>query len=123
MINRIQVTTIFVSDQDKALDFYVGKLGLEKKIDLPMPQFRWVEVAPAGAETSISLQLPWPGMDLHGGSTGMIFDTSDVRGDHTRLAAQGVNFTQAPTEQPWGGVEARFTDPDGNEFSIVQRTS
>jgi predicted enzyme related to lactoylglutathione lyase len=122
-INHIQVTTIFVSDQDKAKDFYVNKLGFALKVDMPMPGFRWVEVVPEGAVTSITLSLPWPGMRVKPGPAGLIFDTSDCQGAFKLLKAKGVNFTQEPTSQPWGGLEARFADPDGNEFSLVQRTN
>ncbi|MBL8161038.1 MAG: VOC family protein [Anaerolineae bacterium] len=123
MINRLQVTNVFVSDQNKAHDFYVNKLGLKVKVDMNMPGMRWLEVIPDGAETSISLSLPWPGMSVKGGATGMLFDTSDVNGAYATLKARGVHFSQEPTAQPWGGIEARFTDPDGNEFALVQRTA
>lgn len=122
MINRIQVTTVFVKDQDKARDFYVNKLGLQSKID--MPDYGWLEVIPNGGETSLSLAKPFPGMpdNLVGVPTGIIFNTTDIKVDHARLKANGVSFTQDPTPQPWGGIEARFTDPDGNQFSLVERT-
>jgi predicted enzyme related to lactoylglutathione lyase len=124
MLNRIQVTTVFVNDQDKAKDFYVNTLGLALKVDQQMgPDFRWLEVAPDGAETSIALAVPFPGTaQTIGGPTGMIFDTGDVKAAHSSLKAKGVRFTQEPTAQPWGGVEAQFSDPDGNVFSVVERT-
>ncbi len=122
MINRIQVTTVFVSDQDQAKAFYVDKLGMTLKIDTPMgPDFRWVEVIPANGEASISLSLPYPGMAT-GGPTGIIFDTSDMKATHAQLTANGVTFTEEPKEQPWGGIQAQFSDPDGNVFSLAERT-
>ncbi len=125
MINRIQVTTVFVSDQERAKDFYVNKLGFTLKVEQQMgPDFRWVEVAPDGAETSISLARPFPGMEgAVGRPTGMIFDSRNVQQLYETLKARGVNFTQVPTPQPWGGVEAQFADPDGNVFSVAQRTA
>lgn len=122
MLNRIQVTTVFVKDQDKAIDFYTNKLGLTLKMDTDMGGFRWVEVVPEGAETSITLVLPFPGMppEAVGGDTGMIFDTSDIAATHKTLSEKGVKFTQEPQEQPWG-KHANFSDPDGNEFMLVQR--
>lgn len=125
MLNRIQVTTVFVSDQDKALDFYTNTLGLETRIDMPMGEnFRWVEVAPANAETSIALSLPFPGMEgAIGQPTGMMFDTSDVKAVYAKLKENGANITQEPTAQPWGGIELRVADPDGNEYGIVERTN
>ena len=126
MINRIQVTTVFVTDQDKALDFYTNTLGMEKKLDMPMGEnFRWVEVVPAGAETSISLSLPFPGMPAEaiGGNTGMLFDTSDIKSAHQSLVDKGVEFVEAPSEQAWGAIAAQFKDPDGNVYMLVERTS
>lgn len=122
MINRIQVTTVFVNDQDKAREFYVKKLGLTAKID--MPDFGWLEVMPDGGETSLSLSKLLPGMpqSVIGGPKGIIFNTTDIKSDHARLKANGVQFVQEPTPQPWGGIEARFSDPDGNVFSLVERT-
>lgn len=122
MLNRIQVTTVFVSDLDKAREFYSKKLGLDIKFDMPTPAGHWLEVVPKGAETSLALQTPWPGMSLRPGPTGMIFDTSDCKGAVATLKKNGVKLTQEPTAQAWGGIEARFADPDGNEFSLVQRT-
>lgn len=124
MINRIQVTRVLVKDQNVAHDFYVNKLGLKVKVDMQMPEFRWLEVMPDGAETSLSIVTPFPGMPAQiGGPTGIIFDTSNVKATYDQLRANGVRFTQEPTAQPWGGIEARFADPDGNEFSLVQRTN
>lgn len=123
MINRIQVTGVYVSDQNKAYEFYVNKLGLKVKTDMQMPQFRWLEVIPEGGETSLSLSMPWPGQTgVVGRSTGIIFDTSDIEKAHADLKAKGVKFTQEPTPQPWGGIQAEIADPDGNTFALVQRT-
>ena len=56
MITNIAVTGVFVSDEDTALDFYVNKLGFEKRADEPMGDgMRWIEVAPPGAVTRIVL--------------------------------------------------------------------
>lgn len=120
MINHIQVTTVFVTDQDKAIEFYRDTLGMEVRIDTMMGEnFRWVEVVPAGAVTSIALLQPFPGASV-GHPTGMIFDTSDVKKFY-EAKKDKVNFTKAPEAQPWGGVMAEFSDPDGNGFSIAQR--
>lgn len=123
MINRIQVTTVYVKDQDKAHDFYANKLGMKVKVDMPMEGFRWLEVVPDGAETSIALSLPWPGQLANGGPTGLLFDTSNIKSAYDTMKSRGVKFTQEPTPQPWDGIEARFVDPDGNEFAIVERTA
>ncbi len=124
LVNRIQVTTVFVSDQDKAKDFYVNKLGFQLKFEQQMgPDFRWLEVIPGGAETSIALSKPFPGMEgAVGRPTGMLLDTSDIQAAYDTLKSRGVHFTEAPTPQPWGAIQAQFTDPDGNGFTLVQRT-
>lgn len=120
MINHIQVTTVFVNDQDKAIEFYRDTLGMEVRIDTVMGEgFRWVEVVPAGAVTSIALLQPFPGASV-GHPTGMIFDTDDVKAFYEDKKDK-VNFTKTPEAQPWGGVMAEFSDPDGNGFSIAQR--
>jgi len=126
MLNRIQVTTVFVKDLEKAKAFYTNTLGMSLKFDQQMgPDFRWLEVIPSGGETSIVLAPPFPGMppEAIGGPTGIIFDTSDIQQTHSSFKAKGVEFTQEPTEQPWGGIEAQFSDPDGNVFSVVERTA
>ena len=126
MINHIQVTTVFVKDQDKAKVFYTDVLGLNERIDTMMGEnFRWLEVAPEKGQASISLAMPFPGMPAEavGGPTGMIFDVSDVKNMVKELKAKGATITQEPTEQAWGGIEARVVDPDGNEFGLVQRTN
>jgi catechol 2,3-dioxygenase-like lactoylglutathione lyase family enzyme len=121
MINRIQVTTVFVNDQDKAKVFYTDKLGMKLKVDMPMgPDFRWLEVIPANGEASIALSRPFPGMTV-GGPTGIIFDTGDMQSAYQQMKANGVTFTEEPHSQPWGGIQAQFSDPDGNLFNLVER--
>ena len=121
MINQIQVTTVYVNDQDKAIAFYRDVLGMEVKVDTMMGEhFRWVEVVPKGATTSIALLNPYPGMKA-GLPTGMILDTADVKKFY-ETKKDKVNFTKMPEAQPWGGVIAEFTDPDGNQWSIAQQS-
>ncbi len=120
MINQIQVTTVFVNDQDKALKFYRDVLGMDVRSDTMMGEnFRWLEVVPKGAVTSIALLNPYPGAQV-GIPSGMIFDTADVKTFY-EAKKDRINFTKAPEAQPWGGISAEFTDPDGNQFSIAQR--
>ncbi|MEO0563307.1 MAG: VOC family protein [Chloroflexota bacterium] len=122
MINHIEVTTVFVQDQDDAITFYRDVLGMQVKIDTMMGEhFRWIEVMPEGAQTSIALLAPFNGESV-GVNTGMIFDTADVKAVYDSWKDK-VNFVQAPETQPWGGVQARFADPDGNVFGIAQKTA
>jgi len=123
MINKIQVTGVFVSDQDKALAFYRDVLGFEVRNDMALSEdFRWLEVAPEGADVSLSLATPMNGAQP-GGPSNIIFDTGDMEASAKSLKEKGVTFIQEPTEQPWGGIMAMFSDPDGNVFSLVQRSN
>lgn len=132
MIKQIGLVSVWVSDQDAALDFYVGKLGFEKVSDTGRDsEYRWVEVAPLNAETGITLVKPYPGMfhafgknpeDLIGTSS-FIFHTNDISKTHRELAEKGVVFTEEPAIQAWGLLQAQFVDQDGNSFVLVERTS
>ncbi len=122
MINRIRLAGVWVSDQDAALDFYVNKLGFAVQSDVTMPDgFRWLEVVPPGAQTAMSLTKPHPGHDVSvGGFANIVFGTEDIQATYDKLNARGVQFSEAPTPQSWGGIQALFADPDGNQFVLVQ---
>jgi predicted enzyme related to lactoylglutathione lyase len=124
MITHIAVTGVFVSDQDKAFDFYVNNLGFEKRADEAMGDgMRWIEVAPPGAVTRIVLSLAtqeW-GADRLGQFTGIVFEPDDIDVTFRELTARGVEFNEPPADQPWGGRQALFKDQDGNIFVLVQR--
>jgi catechol 2,3-dioxygenase-like lactoylglutathione lyase family enzyme len=118
-VGRVCVT---VGDTDRAIDFYVGTLGFEKVVDVPMGEsMRWVEVALPGTATTIALAPPPEGRQAGGGETGICLDTSDVDADHAALRAAGVDVDEQVTR--WGGpVPPMFwlRDPDGNALIIVQ---
>src|SRR5436305_13465238 len=111
-VGRVCVT---VADTDRAIDFYVDTLGLEKVVDVPMgPDMRWVDVAVAGTPTTIALAPPPPGQEAGGGQTGICLDTSDVDADHAALKAAGVDVDDEVTR--FGGPVPptdRRRDPDG----------
>ena len=124
MITNIAVTGVYVSDEEKALDFYVNKLGFEKRADEPMGDgLRWIEVAPPGATTRLVLTRG----DGDGSTekvrklAGIVFEPDDIDATFRELSARGVEFTEPPTDQPWGGRQALFKDQDGNTFVLVQR--
>jgi len=123
-LNLTQVGRVAVSvaDTDRAIDFYVGKLGFEKVVDLPMgPDARWVEVAIAGTPTTVALAPPPPGKPAGGAETGIILDTTDVDADHAALRDAGVDVDAEISR--WGDpVPPMFwlRDPDGNSLCIVQ---
>src|SRR5690242_4688317 len=118
-VGRVCVT---VADTDRAIDFYVDKLGFEKVVDVPMGDAgRWVEVAVAGTPTTIALAPPPPGREAGGGQTGICLDTSDVDADHATLKEAGVDVDEAVSR--YGDpVPPMFwlRDPDGNSLMIVQ---
>ena len=134
MISRLNVTSIYVLDKEEALDFYVGKLGLEKSNDVRQGDYRWLTVrVPGDPSTEISLEQPGP--PLHDDATaeqlrelitkgalgGLVFITDDVRALFERLRERGVtDFTQEPTEHFYG-TDMGLRDPFGNAIRILQQ--
>jgi catechol 2,3-dioxygenase-like lactoylglutathione lyase family enzyme len=124
-ISKIGRVCVTVADTDRALDFYTGKLGFEKVVDVPMgPDMRWVEVAVSGAETTIALAPPPQGQEAGGSETGIILDTSDVDAAHTALQEAGVDV-DAELTRYGDPVPPMFwlRDPDGNSLIIVEPSS
>jgi catechol 2,3-dioxygenase-like lactoylglutathione lyase family enzyme len=134
MIKRMSHITIYVEDQERAHDFYVGKLGFEVRTDAKMDGgFRWLTVGPKGQpELEIALMQPKAGMSFDAESIAMIaelrkrgslgagvFQTDDCRKTYEELLARGVVFRSPPTEKPYG-IEALFVDDSGNWFSLTQ---
>src|ERR1700682_617358 len=90
-ITQVGTVIVPVSDQDRALEFYLDKLGFEKRADIPFGKGdRWVEVAPAGAATSLALMPPREG-EAVGIATRVAFSTTDIDADHADLRARGVD--------------------------------
>ena len=132
MLNAITHSQIWVLDQDEALDFYVGKLGLEVHTDAQLEFMRWLTVnVPGQPEREIMLMVPGPpGLDpdaaeqvraLLGKGVGgaHIFTTPDCRGLHETLVARGVEFTEAPVDRFYG-TDCALRDPFGNSLRITQ---
>ena len=115
-ITGVRTVGIPVSDQDRSLAFYVGTLGLEKRVDVPFREGeRWVEVAPAGAVTTVALVLRHEGEPI-GVETGVRLASRDVPADHADLEARGVDVDELLTVPVAMFV---FRDPDGNRLEIV----
>lgn len=130
MITHLARVTILVRDQDEALNFYTGKLGFEKRADVPMGATRWLTVAPAGQrDLEIVLQQPDPAfhgeegarqmLDRIGQNTTWVLATDDCQGDYERLSALGVRFASPPQRQMYG-TEAVLLDLYGNSYSLLQ---
>ena len=134
---KINSAQLWVNDQEEALAFYTDKLGFEVREDVTVPElgnFRWLSVGVPGQDVAIVL-MAVPGapvfddetrqqiLDLlaKGAAGGLFFTTEDCRASYEELAGRGVEFTQEPTEQPYG-VDAGFRDPSGNQFRMVQRS-
>jgi catechol 2,3-dioxygenase-like lactoylglutathione lyase family enzyme len=120
-ITQVGTVGVPVTDQDRALEFYLGKLGFEKRRDVAYGAGeRWIEVAPPGAATTIALVATRPGAPT-GVDTGIRFSTDDADADHGDLRARGVDTD--PEIMRWPGVPPMFyfRDPDGNKLLIVGR--
>lgn len=120
-ISQVGTVMVPVSDQDGAIEFYTGKLGFELRSDTPFGEGdRWVEVAPAGATTTLALVIPREG-DTTGIDTRIAFATEDIDADHASLRAQGVDVDEAVMRMG-GPVPPMFffRDQDDNRLLIVQ---
>jgi lactoylglutathione lyase len=118
-ITDIRTVGVPVVDQERAMAFYVDKLGLEKRLDVPMGEgARWIEVAPPHAVTTIALIRAHDGLPA-GVETGIRFTTPDADANHAAFLARGVD---ADDVLRWPGVPAMFAfrDQDGNGLEIVE---
>jgi catechol 2,3-dioxygenase-like lactoylglutathione lyase family enzyme len=137
MLKQLTNVQVWVHDQDEALAFYTEKLGLELREDVTVPEmgnFRWLSVGVPGQEDVAITLMAVPGppvfeeetrAQIHallakGASGGLFFATDDVHGTYEELKGRGVEFTQEPTEQPYG-LDAGLRDPSGNHFRMMQR--
>lgn len=118
MISHVKLIGIFVTDQQRALNFYRDKLGFEVLTDEPYTQdARWIEVAPPGGQTRLSLGRASRPEDRVGGFAHIVFKCKDVRATYEELRGRGVEFLGEIQEESWG-VMAQFADPDGNTFVL-----
>jgi len=125
---RIYVTSVFVDDQPKALDFYTNVLGFQKKTDIPLGSASWLTVVSSEQPDGTELLLepsghpavkPYRNALVEDGIPAASFAVDDVQAEFDRLRSKGVRFTQEPTEM--GPVTtAVFDDTCGNLIQIVQ---
>jgi predicted enzyme related to lactoylglutathione lyase len=129
MFTRLSHVAILVKDQDEALKWYTEKLGLEKRMDAPMGEGRWLTVGVPG-QKGIEIVLAKPCAEssperleelngLIGKSPMFAFDTSDCRKTYDELVSRGVTFSKPPEEAEWG-VFAMFEDLYGNLFVLAE---
>ena len=131
MINKITHSQVYVLDQDEALEFYVGKLGLEVKVDADLGFMRWLTVnVPGDPERELLLEKPGPPNHdketeeqvrelVAKGAMGMagILKVDDIHKTYEELKAKGVEFTEEPTERFYG-TDCGLRDPFGNYLRI-----
>lgn len=124
---RIQLTSVFVDDKDRALDFYTRVLGFVKCREIPVGEYRWLTVrSPEGGETELSLEpnanpaaRSYQQALMAQGIPATAFHSDDLDAEVRRLKARGVRFTTDPTEM--GEVRiAVFADTCGNLIQIYQ---
>jgi catechol 2,3-dioxygenase-like lactoylglutathione lyase family enzyme len=136
MIKQLTNVGVWVHDQDEALAFYTDRLGMEIRQDVTVPEmgnFRWLSVGVPGQDVSIVL-LAVPGPPVFdqetadqmkalvakgAGNGGLFFATDDLDETYEELKGKGVEFSQEPTEQPYG-KDAGFRDVSGNQMRVAQ---
>ncbi|EJN6959953.1 TPA: VOC family protein [Photobacterium damselae] len=120
-ISRVDTVSIPVTDQSIALAFYRDALGFELIRDHQSNVHkRWVQLAPKGAETTISLVPPFGGMAA-GSVQGLVVQTDDLLSTHKELSQRGVALSEIITIM--GGRFATFSDPDGNGWVLIEPLS
>jgi catechol 2,3-dioxygenase-like lactoylglutathione lyase family enzyme len=138
MLKQLTHVNVWVHDQEEALAFYTEKLGLELRDDVTVPEyddFRWLTVGvPGQPDTALAL-MSIPGAPVFDAETqeqvkelvakgavlGLFFSTDDCRATYEELKGKGVEFTEEPSERPYG-IDAAFRDPSGNHARLVQAT-
>ena len=112
-ITAVGTVAVPVTDQDRAVEFYVGTLGFEKRRDLPFGDARWIEVAPPGSATTIALvagAVP----------TGIRLFTTDAGRDHSALRSGGADADPEVMRMPEAPPMFAVRDPDGNTLILVE---
>jgi catechol 2,3-dioxygenase-like lactoylglutathione lyase family enzyme len=135
---KITHVNVWVHDQDDALAFYTERVGMEVREDVTLPElggFRWLTVGPPG-QPDVALALiavPGPPVfeedtaaklkELLGkGVLGSVFlSTDDIQARYEELKGRDVEFTEEPSQRPYG-IDAAFRDPSGNQVRLIQTT-
>jgi catechol 2,3-dioxygenase-like lactoylglutathione lyase family enzyme len=135
MLKQLTHVNVWVDDQDEALAFYTEKLGMELRDDVTMPElgnFRWLTVGLPGQDVALALMtVPGPpvfepetqaqlrALVAKGAAGGLFFSTGDCKATFEELRRLGVEFSQEPTQQPYG-LDAGFRDSSGNQIRMLQ---
>jgi catechol 2,3-dioxygenase-like lactoylglutathione lyase family enzyme len=135
---KVSSAQLWVHDQEAAREFWTEKVGFEVRSDITMPElgdFRWLAVGPPGQDDFSIALLAIPGppvMDdetkqpiealMAKGFAGSVFlTTDDVQAAYEELKGRGVEFTEAPSERPYG-IDSEFRDPSGNTIRLGKPT-
>ena len=121
-VNKIATVIVPLNDQDRAVEFYCGTLGFEKRVDVPFGGgYRWIEVGLPDESTTIALAPPPEGKATGGRETGISLQTDDIDGYHAQLKAAGVDV-DAEVQRMGDPVPPMFwfRDPEGNTLMVVQ---
>jgi len=125
---RIKLTSVFVEDQARALEFYTRVLGFVKKSDISAGNYRWLTVVSPEEPSGTELVLEPKGNPaaktyqesiFQQGIPSTMFFVSDIQKEYQKLKGLGVKFTMEPTRTP-GSTIARFDDTCGNLIQITQ---
>ena len=125
---KIGLTSIFVDDQEQALEFYTKVLGFAKKADVKNGPYRWLTVASPDQPDGCQLQLTsndnpaakaYQQAIFQQGQPAAMFFTDDVKADYERIKARGAEFILPPTQVP-GSTIAKLNDTCGNLIQITQ---
>ena len=135
---RISTAQLWVHDQDEALAFWTDKVGFEVREDVTVPEmgnFRWLSVGPPDQDQIAIVLMAIPGppvmdeatrtqladLTAKGFASTIFLATDDCMKAYEELSARGVEFTEKPTQQPYG-IDAGFRDPSGNSIRLAQRS-
>jgi len=133
---RIATAHLWVNDQEEALAFYTGKLGMEVRSDVTlgeMGDFRWLTVGPVGQPDVAIVLMAIPGAPMMDEATaeqvrglvakgfaGTVFlTTDDCHATYQELRGRGVEFVEPPDERPYG-IDSGFRDPSGNSIRVTE---
>jgi predicted enzyme related to lactoylglutathione lyase len=120
--NKVATVIIPISDPEKALEFYVGTLGFDKRVDVPFNgDLRWIEVGLGDESTTIALAPPPENAPSGNRETGISLQTDDIDALHAQWKAAGVDVDD--TVARYGDVVPPmfwYRDPEGNTLMVVQ---
>ena len=136
---RVANAQLWVHDQEEALDFWTNKVGFEVRADISLPElgnFRWLTVGPPGQDDFSIALLTVPGQPVmdeatqkqvedlmaKGFASGIFLNADDVQAAYEELKDKGVEFTEAPSERPYG-IDSEFRDPSGNRIRLGKPTA